>query len=198
ACADASTFAIEPTSLYIEKTGDAPEMTSPSCTIAKVESSESRGLRVEIEGIERAESSGIWGFALSQVLILLALRLHKLPWQATLRIPRPTQMIKDQAGALNFQNKPRQFQFADSDPLPKKGAGPMQPQAQNSTTSQAVCTHTAPGSLAEFDFWFEGEDPNWAAAERTILTMRDAINREAVETGTAEIEQSAEGSEMDL
>ncbi|PVG00848.1 hypothetical protein CPB86DRAFT_812712 [Serendipita vermifera] len=79
-------------------------------------------------------------------------------------------------------------------------AGPelMQEQVQNAAPSQTVCTHTAPGSLANFELWFEGEDPKWRAAERTILTMRDAINREAGENDTAEIEQTAEDSEMDL
>ncbi|PVG00849.1 hypothetical protein CPB86DRAFT_871464 [Serendipita vermifera] len=106
------------------------------------------------------------------------------------------------------------------------GQGSMHGQAQNATTPQTVCTHTAPASLANFEFWFEGEDPTWRAAERydflstfqsakysneyftppktlktpcrTILIMRDTINQEAGENGTAEIEHSPEDEEMDL
>ncbi|PVG00850.1 hypothetical protein CPB86DRAFT_795427 [Serendipita vermifera] len=89
-------------------------------------------------------------------------------------------------------------QTSQTDPSGPAGPGLIQEQVQNATPSQTVCRHTAPGSLANFDLWFEGEDPTWRAAERTILVMRDAVNREAGENDTAEIEQTAEDSEMDV
>ncbi|PVG00851.1 hypothetical protein CPB86DRAFT_795428 [Serendipita vermifera] len=79
-----------------------------------------------------------------------------------------------------------------------KGFKARPTQAQNATPSQTICPHIAPGSLANFELWFEGEDPRWCPMERTILIMRDAIEREAGETASAEIEQSAEDEEMDL
>ncbi|PVG00855.1 hypothetical protein CPB86DRAFT_871467 [Serendipita vermifera] len=103
--------------------------------------------------------------------------LYKLPWQAAPRIPRPTQTAKS------------------SNRLPKELKLRL---VQNATPSQTVCPHTAPGSFANFEQWAEGEDSGWGPAERKILTMRDPVNREAGENDTAEIEQTAEDSEMDL
>ncbi|PVF91226.1 hypothetical protein CPB86DRAFT_820658 [Serendipita vermifera] len=137
-----------------------------------------------------------------------------------------SQAAQAQSGEYKLQIKPDQFQIADTGPFFKAGPELMQEQAQNATPSQTVCRHTAPGSLANFELWFEGEDPRWRAAERynflstfqstkysdeyftprklletpcrTILIMRNAINQEAGENGTAEIEHSPEDEEMDL